>query len=332
VTRASQRATIEDVAKAAGVSVATVSQVLNGRRPVATSTKARVLQIIEELGYRPNAFGRGLRTSRSDMVGVVLPDLANPFYPALVRGLQNRLYASGYHTVICNTDGDPAHERELLADLIDRQVDGLVLVTFTLGPSDLAAIVPRSTPLIVIGTIEGFDHVHTNDLGAAYEMTTYLLEAGYESVGHLAGPKGVGPADLRLAGYEAAINDRGQGGVSTTVARGEFSLVGGAKALVNLVERGALPRSIFCANDLMALGAIEAAQSLGLDVPNDLAVAGFDDIEAASLLRPALTTVANPVAEVGTTAATVLLERMAGSVAPPVDIEISCQIRSRQTA
>lgn len=331
---AGRRVTIRDVAQAAGVSTATVSQVLNGSRPVADETRRRIEQVIAELGYRPNTFARALKTLRSQLVGVVLPDLSNPFYPTLVRGVQDELSLSGYHAVIVNTDAEREQELELVAELVDRQVDGLVLATFTLNDADYAGIAAKGVPFVIVGQAEGFDHVHTSDYAAAFEMTTYLLDKGYGSVAHLAGPpgRGIGPAAPRLAGYRAAMRKRGLRGAEAPVARGEFTVAGGSKAMLKLLESSVRPRAVFCANDLMALGAIEAAGTAGLRVPEDLAVAGFDDIDAASLIRPSLTTVGHSARELGAKAAGLLLDRMHGADGPPVDVEIGFSLKKRESA
>ena len=330
---AGRRVTIRDVARAAGVSTATVSQVLNGSRPVAEATRLRIEEVIAELQYRPNTFARALKTLRSQLVGVVLPDLSNPFYPSLVRGVQDHLSLSGYHAVVVNTDANPAQERELVAELVDRQVDGLVLITFTLSESDYASIAAK-VPFVVVGRVDGFDHVHSSDYAAAFEMTTYLLEAGYGRVAHLAGPTGpgAGPAPPRLAGYRAAMRKQGPRGARAQVVHGEFTVAGGHKAMVQLLESEGRPRAVFCANDLMALGAIEAARAYGLQVPDDLAVAGFDDIHAASLVRPSLTTVGNSAAELGAKAAGLLLDRMSGGKGPPVELKVGFELKKRESA
>lgn len=327
-----RRATIRDVARLAGVSTATVSQVLNGSRPVAAATRARTLEVISQLGYRPNIFGRGLRTQRSHLVGVVLPDLSNPFYPTLVRGVQDRLGSSGYHAVVCNTDGDPGQERELVVELMDRQVDGLVVVSYTLRSADFSGIAARGVPLVVVGRVRGVDHVFTNDLRASAAMTDYLLDAGYGVIAHIAGPAAAVPAGPRRAGYRAAMRRRGFTSSMSPVVHGDFSMTGGAKALVELLESGRMARAVFCANDLMALGAMEAARARGLSVPDDLAVAGFDDIYAASLVRPALTTVGHAAAVIGSTAASLLLDRIGGATGAPFEVEIDFDLRIRQSA
>lgn len=330
---ADRRITIRDVARAAGVSPATVSQVLNGSRPVADKTRARIEEVIAELDYRPNVFARGLKTLESRLVGVVLPDLSNPFYPSLVRGVQDELGLGGYHSLIVNTDAEPGQERQLIAELVERHVDGLVLITFTLAAADYADLAAKGVPFVVVGRTEGFDHVHTSDFAAAFEMTTYLLERGYEAIAHLAGPEeGFGPAAPRLAGYRAAMKAYGVRAARAPVMRGDFTLSGGAKAMLQLLESGEHPRAVFCANDLMAIGAISAARASGLRVPEDLAVAGFDDIDAASLVRPSLTTVGHSAAELGARAAGLLVDRMNGSVVPPVDVEVGFELKKRDSA
>jgi DNA-binding LacI/PurR family transcriptional regulator len=333
VTAAGQRVTIRDVARAAGVSTATVSQVLNGSRPVADATRQRIERVIAELNYRPNTFARALKTLKSQLVGVVLPDLSNPFYPALVRGVQDRLGLGGYHAVVVNTDADRAQERELIAELVDRQVDGLVLITFTLSSTDYAALAAQGVRFVVIGRADGFDHVHTSDFAAAYKMTAYLLDKGYKSVAHLAGPNsGGGPAADRLSGYRAAMRERGLRGAAAPVVHGEYTLAGGHRAMTELLKSGARARAVFCANDLMALGAIEAARAHGLGVPDDVAVAGFDDIDAASLVRPRLTTVGHHAGELGARAVDLLLDQLRGTDRPPADVVIDFELRKRESA
>jgi LacI family transcriptional regulator len=333
VQAASRRITIRDVARAAGVSNATVSQVLSGSRPVADETRLRVEQVIAELGYRPNTFARALKTLRSQLVGVVLPDLTNPFYPILVRGAQDELGLNGYHAVIVNTDAERSQELELVAELVDRQVDGLVLTTFTLSDADYAGIAAKGVPFVVIGQTKSFDHVVTSDYAAAFEMTSYLLDKGYGTVAHLAGPTGGGgPGARRLGGYRAAMRGRGLSGAAAPVVHGEFTVAGGNKAMLKLLESSVRPRAVFCANDLMAFGAIEAAATAGLRVPEDLAVAGFDDIDAASLVRPSLTTVENSARELGAKAVGLLLDRMRGADGPPVEVQVGFSLKKRESA
>jgi LacI family transcriptional regulator len=307
-----RRATIADVAADAGVSRATVSQVLNGRRPVATATRDRVLASVERLSYRPHSLARSLRTQRSLTIGVVLPDITNPFYPELTRWFQDIAYSRSYHTMICNTDGNPEREREATRDLLDRQVDGLLLVTFGLSGREInsiAAVVP--TAFIGDPALEPkCDMVRLEDGAAATDMARWLFGKGYRRLGFLAGPPRLGPSDLRLAGFLAACQESNDVGAGQRVVFGEYSVAGGAKALQRLIEAADPPDAVCCANDQIAIGALHAAKDLGLSVPGDLGITGFDDIEPAAYVRPALTTVSNPAGDYGRVTAELIIDRI----------------------
>jgi LacI family transcriptional regulator len=308
--------TIVDVARHAGVSITTVSHALSGKRRVAEGTRARVEHSIRELGYRPNAFARGLRTERSHMVALIIPDITNPYYPTLARGMQDTLHASGYQTFVCNTDGRREQERSFLDDSLQRRVDGIAFAAFATNARMLAPILRADIPFVSIGTMirhGKVDQVRTDDVAGSRDATSYLIERGYEPIGMIGGPPGIAPSDHRLEGHRAALRaarirfDRG------LVAIGDFTRAGGAAAMRELLAHDRpLPRAIFCANDLMAIGAMDVAREAKLRVPRDLAVMGYDDIEAAALVTPDLTTVVNPAREMGQACGRLLLDRMTG--------------------
>ncbi|TMR33128.1 LacI family transcriptional regulator [Nonomuraea zeae] len=327
----------------AQVSATTVSHTLNGRRPVAEQTRRRVLAAIEELGYRPNVLARGLRTSRSQTIGLVIPDITNPFYPALARGLQDVLGPAGYDQIIGNTDGERRLERAALEQMIARQVDGLVFAVFNTHAEDLLPVIDAGIPVVRLGgrlVQRGVDVVHSDDEGGAREATRYLLERGYRRIGFVCGPAGEGPAAERVAGYRTALADAG-GGEGAPVAghaggcdgavvggagaevrpglvvRTHFSRQGGAEGAARLLDLPEPPDALLCANDVMAIGALDVALERGLRVPGDVAIMGFDDIEAASMVTPRLTTMANPAREIGRAGARRLLDRLEGRVAEP---------------
>ena len=205
-----KRATIAEVAADANVSRATVSQVLNGRRPVAAPTRDRVLASVERLNYRPHSVARSLRTQRSLTIGLVVPDITNPFYPELTRSFQDIAYGRSYHTMVCNTDGDAEREREAARHLLDRQVDGLLLVAFGLsGPEidDIAATVPTA---FVGDPALGrkCDQVHLNDTAAAQDMTRWLFGRGYRRLGFLAGTPRLGPLRRKTGGVLGGLSGK----------------------------------------------------------------------------------------------------------------------------
>ncbi|WP_440085804.1 substrate-binding domain-containing protein [Streptosporangium sp. LJ11] len=314
------RPSITRVAQLAGVSATTVSHALNGRRPVADETRRRVLAAIDQLGYRPNVLARGLRTSRSQTIGLIIPDITNPFYPALARGLQDVLRPAGYDEIISNTDGDRELERAAIEQMIARQVDGLAFAVFHTHAEDLLPVIGAGIPVVRLGgrlVQAGVDVVHSDDEGGAAEATRYLLERGYRRIGFVCGPHAEGPAAERVAGYRSALLAAGADADPRLVAHTHFSRAGGSSGTARLLDLPEPPDAVLCANDIMAIGALDTAEERGLRVPADLAVMGFDDIEAASLVSPGLTTMANPAREIGQACARRLLERLRGGTAQP---------------
>jgi len=308
--------TIVDVAHHAGVSITTVSHALSGKRRVAEATRTRIETSIRELGYRPNAFARGLRTERSHMVALIIPDITNPYYPTLARGMQDSLHAGGYQTLVGSTDGQREQELTFLTDSLQRRVDGIAFASFATSTRSLAPVLRANIPVVSIGDKiqhDDVDCVRTDDAEGSRDATAYLIEKGYDPIGMIGGPPGILPSDHRLEGHRAALRAAGVPFDPDLLAIGDFTRAGGAAAMRELLGRGPHPpRAVFCANDLMAIGAMDAAREAGHGVPRDIAVMGYDDIEAAALVTPDLTTVVNPADEMGRACGSLLLERMSG--------------------
>jgi LacI family transcriptional regulator len=330
---AGRRATIDDVAAHAGVSKTTVSHVLSGRRPVAAETRERVQDAIVELGYRPDGIARSLRTRRSHLVALLIPDISNPFYPVLARGLEAGLAAAGYHVVICNTDSDPGRELAFVADMSDRRIDGLVLDSFSLAVDQLRTIA-GPLPVVWIGA-EREDHpevdvVRSDDEQGACDATAHLLARGRRCVAMIDGSPGSGTP--RTHGYLRALASAPEPR-SPLIRHGGWTREGGAKAMLELLDLDPRPDAVFCANDLMAIGAVDAIRERGLRVPSDVAVAGFDDIDAASMVRPPLTSVVNPAYETGRVAGGLLVDRMAGAYeGPQRAVTLPCRLVERASS
>lgn len=332
-----ERPSITRVAELAGVSATTVSHTLNGRRPVAEETRRRVLRAIEQLGYRPNVLARGLRTNRSQTIGLIIPDITNPFYPALARGLQDVLGPAGYDQIISNTDGDRATEQAAIEQMIARQVDGLAFAVFHTNAEDLLPAIEAGIPVVRLGgrlVQPGVDLVHSDDEGGAAEATRYLLGQGYRRIAFVCGPAAEGgPAAERVAGYRAALADAGASSGPDLVVHTDFGRAGGAEGVAELLEAAQRPDAVLCANDIMAIGALDALAARGLRAPQDLAVMGFDDIDAAGMVSPGLTTMANPAREIGRASASRLLARLGGSLdAASTELVIPARLVRRQSA
>ena len=331
---ASGRVTIGDVARHAQISKTTVSHVLSGKRPVAPPTRARVEAAIRELGYRPDGLARSLRTQRTHMIALVIPDITNPFYPLLARGLEDGM-AGAYRTFICNSDRHPEREQEFLEDVADRRADGIVLDSFTLSPEWIEEVVTEGVPVVRIGTTviddPGYDTVHADDERGAFEATTHLIERGHRRIAMIQGPPGAG--GQRNEGYRRALEAWDTPADPSLVVSGAWTRAGGAAAAARLLQLGDPPTAIFCANDLMAMGAMDAARDLGLTVPGDVALVGYDDVEAAAMVSPPLTTVSNPAYETGLLAGILLRERITGEYrGEPRTVTLPCRLIERSTS
>jgi LacI family transcriptional regulator len=331
---ADRRVTIADVALHAGVSKTTVSHVLSGRRPVATPTRERVQTSIRELGYRPDGLARSLRTRRSHLVALLIPDITNPFYPTLSRGLEAGI-GPGYHVVVCNTDSRPSDELEFVAEMCDRRVDGLVLDSFAVDVDELREVTGPDVPLVWIGAEAedhpGIDVVRPNDEQGAYDATMHLVERGRTRVAMIDGVPGSG--EPRNQGFRRALAEADRPTNGTMIRHGGWTREGGAGAMRALLEGRERPDGVFCANDLMAIGALDALRERHLRVPDDVALVGFDDIDAAALVSPPLTSVVNPAFETGRAAGGLLMERMTGAYAGPQRVvTLPCRLVTRASA
>ncbi|MER5788146.1 LacI family DNA-binding transcriptional regulator [Streptomyces sp. NPDC001980] len=325
-----------EVAARAGVSVTTVSHVLSGRRPVSEKTRARVLQVIEELGYQPNTLAQGLRTRRTMTVGLIVPDLTNPFYPMMLRGLDDVLVPAGYRTVVCNTDGTREQELAYLREMATRRVDGVVVAPFQLSRKDLLEH-RKAMPVVRLGggpfDADLGDLVRSDDEGGMAQAVRYLLEQGRQRVAYIGGPLHTGPSDLREAGFRRALAEADREADENLVLRGDYTRDAGREAAETLLDREDRPDAIACANDLIAIGVLDAARKLGLHVPDELAVSGYDDIDAASLVHPALTTVVNPARQVGRACGEALLRQLTAEEPEPArELVIANSLVRRESA
>jgi LacI family transcriptional regulator len=307
------RVTIAHVATRAGVSPTTVSHVLSGKRVVGAATRSAVMEAISDLGYRPNHVARNLRTRQSHMIAVVVPDITNPFYAVLTRGLADAVDAAGYGTYVCNTDGQHDRERKFFDDVMDRGADGIVFASgetaseITFGPAD------ATTPIVCIG--DHLDHplcdaVIPDDEKGSNDAAAFLASRGYQRIAMIQGPMRYGTA--RTAGFRSAMRAAKRKVPAELMVRGDWTRKGGYEGMKTLMARSKPPDAVFCANDLMAIGALDIAHELSAEVPSDIAIVGFDDVDAATIVSPELTTVRNPAYEAGNTAGDLLMSRMAG--------------------
>lgn len=311
------RVGIKDVAQAAGVSPATVSRVLNGAETVAPELRQRVTAAVHTLGYRPNPHARALHSGRSHAVGVAATYIGG-FFAQLFDGLESGLKRAGYRLVVAGGDGRAASERATVQDMLNRRVDGLVVFLEAVGDADLERLANRGTPTLVLGrVVPGLESrcLSWDQRAGGVLATEHLLAMGHRRIAHLAGPDGNLHAELRAEGFREALGRAGLTPDPSWIARGDFLEGGGYHAMHALLDAAGAPpafSAVFVSNDQMALGALHALWERGLRCPDDVSLVGFDDQPAARHLTPPLSTVRQPLEELGRLAADRLLDDIRG--------------------
>jgi LacI family transcriptional regulator len=307
-------ATIKDVARAAQVSVTTVSHVVNKTRFVSEDGRNRVEQAIRELGYVPSAVARSLQRSATNTLGMLIPNSSNPYFAEIVRGIEDRCFGAGYNLVLCNTDDEPRRQGMVLQVLAERRVDGLIVVSSGEDPAlpDLLAGLRMPTVMVdrEIDTLP-CDLVETAHMQGALLAVQHLTALGHRRIACIGGPAGVATADQRAEGWRMALAGLGLPSAGL-LQPGDFTSEGGYAAMHAILRRTPRPSAVFVANDLMAIGALCAAHECGVAVPDELSLVGFDDIELARFACPPLTTVAQPKQRIAAMAVDMLLERIEG--------------------
>jgi LacI family transcriptional regulator len=320
-SRLRKRPTQDDVARIAGVSQTVVSMVLNDRSLVTISpeTRQRVLTAIDDLGYVPDGSARSLRTRKTLIVASLIPDITNPFYPAFERGIQDVADANDYDLIAYNTDGNRAKELRCLRSMQRARVDGIIATPFQLTAADFSPLIANGVPVVIFGELVSepasipLDSIFVDDYAAAGKLVTYLLDRGYSPLGMIAASDDHLRREGRTMAYRRVLTERATP-QDVLLARGDDPTeAGGYAAMRKLLTGSPRPRAVFAANDMMAMGAMVAIREAGLNVPDDIAVAGFDDIPVAKLLNPPLTTVAQFPEHLGRRAAEMLFERLNGA-------------------
>lgn len=307
--------TIQDVAKAAGVSVATVSRVFNNPEQVAPRTRERVREAIRAMHYQPNLLGRNLRRSETRIVLVLLQYISNPFYSQVVRGMEDAAHEAGYQVMLCDTNLDIERERVYIHMLKTRLVDGIIFTGPVIGGgelTELSALYPVVQCCEYLEDAPGVPSVSVDDEAAAAEAVGYLLSLGHRRIGMVTGVTGQHSPGRREIGYAKALAGAGIGADPDLMCREAYSYRGGIQACRALMALCDPPTAIFTVSDTMAIGCIHEAKKMGLAVPGDVAVMGFDDTGIASVYDPPLSSVGQPRYELGRRAMEIMLSRMGG--------------------
>ncbi|MBA2383021.1 MAG: LacI family DNA-binding transcriptional regulator [Chloroflexi bacterium] len=309
--RAKRGTTIKDVADAAGVSVGTVSHVVSGARQVRPATRDRVNAAIAELGFRPNRVARSLTRSRTSTVGMVIPDVANPFFAQLIRGASDALEASDYVVVFGNSDNLATKERRYLVEFIERRVDGMIIAPAANADADQIRDLGEQLPVVLVDRVTpGWlgDLVVGDDQAGMALAVDHLIGQGHRRIALINGEEELSTARARRLGFEQALRARDVAAVA--VSDGAFSIESGREQAMAMLAADPRPTAICAGNDLLALGGLQAAHELGFSVPGQLSVMGYDDIAYAKLASPRLTSVSQPGYAIGAAAARLLIERL----------------------
>jgi DNA-binding LacI/PurR family transcriptional regulator len=318
--------TIRDVAARAGVSHQTVSRVINHSPRVTEATRQRVLDAIRDLSYVPSPMARGLSTNQTRSIGVVADDVSDHFFARVVAGAEEEARRRGYYLMIGSVEPDD-EEIGYLRLMLERRVEGLILArpSVPLAEADLAAARSAGVPLVAVGSSElsGVPVVDVDNRQGGYDATRHLLQEGHRQIATVVGPAGWPSAAARLEGYRQALREAALAEDPELVEHAsDWGLESGQAAAAVLLERGPAFTAVFAQSDLIALGAIRGLREAGLRIPDDVSVVGYDDLPVAAYVEPALTTVHQPMGEVGARAAGIVLDQIAGGDAPAAETHL----------
>ena len=327
--------TIKDIAKLSGVSTATVSKIINGKdNDISRPTIEKVSKIIKELNYSPNTIARSMITKKTKTVGLVIPDVRNPFFTDLTRGAEDVANERGYSIFFCNTDDDLNKEIKYINNLIEKQVDGIALAGAAFRDKALEEKVNIKIPIVSLDRnvyfkgIEG--KIEVDNFLGAYDAVSYLIKLGHKKIMFLSGQLNVKLSIDRLEGYKKALEDNNIDYNEKLVIVGRYSSDFGYGIMKNTtIDRDVT--AIFCGNDLIAIGAIKALKEKNISIPQDISIVGFDDINIASLVAPSLTTVRQPSYEIGHLAMEKLIDILEGKENLSNKVEIKLELIVRES-
>lgn len=307
--------TIKDIAKAAGVSPSTVSRALNDSPLISAATKERIKRLAQELGYERNELARGLVKGSFGALGLIVPDIANPFFAEITKGVEEAARKRGFGVLLCTTQGEEAREEEYLRLLRRKRVDGLIIASVTLDDPHLRELQGSKIPFVLVSRLSRrveAPYVVVDDKKGGRLAVEHLVDLGHEKIAFIGGPANVHSSRERMEAYKEVLKERGLPYDPGWVVFASFSQEAGREAARSLLSGGKRPTAIFAANDLIALGVMEAAEELGLRIPEDLSLVGYNNISYAALPRIQLTTVAQPTYEMGRIAVEYLLSVCSG--------------------
>ena len=305
--------TIKDIAEEADVSVTTVSRVLNDKPNVNPNTRKKVLKKINELGYKPNSIARGLALQKTNTLGLIIPDISNPFFPDIARGVEDMANKKGYSVIFCNTDNKDKKEKEAIELMKEKQVDGILVSLSKSNKNELNNLRNIEYPVVQIDRkiLEiNYPSITIDNVKSAYDATKHLIEYDHTKIAHITGDLGTITGSNRLKGFKKAISESNLPIYKSYIKKGNYSKKSGYKNMLELLKSDNPPSAVFIANDLMAVGAYQAVFELNLSIPEDISIIGHDNIDFTKLVNPTLSTMAQPKYKLGSKAVNLLIEEI----------------------
>jgi LacI family transcriptional regulator len=294
--------TIYDVAREAGVSIATVSKVINGTGRISAETRRKVAKIMQQLDYQPSVVASALTGKSTFTIGLLIPDLANPFFAEMARSIEDRGHELGFNLVICSTDNNPEREALYITLLKQKRVDGIIIATGISNEALLKNLVKQKVPIALIARdmpALAADSVLVDDFIGGYQATSHLIGLGHRKIAVISEHLGLMSSKERVRGYRHALEEAGIPYDESMVCVSDFTVEGGRRCTKALLQSDRPPTAVFACNDLLAIGAVQAARESGLVIPRDMSVVGFDNTVLATIIDPPLTTVAQPIQQMG---------------------------------
>ncbi|MDR3587076.1 MAG: LacI family DNA-binding transcriptional regulator [Desulfosporosinus sp.] len=335
-----RKPTINDVANLAKVSTATVSRVINKQDGIKTQTKERVQKAIEQLSYIPNALARSMVRKQTNTIGVIIPDINNPFFPLLISGIEQQARKKSYFTILCNSNESPEIESELIQVLLERSVDGLIITTADEYGHQLQPVIERKIPVVAVDRqIKNFevDTVLVGNVDGAYQATRHLILQGHTKIAIIRGPQKTTPGYERFAGFQRALEEYKIDLDEGYIIEGDFKEQSGYEGTKRLYSLKEPPTAIFTSNNLMTLGCLKALTEIGWILGEQVGLIGFDDLDFAEFVNPPLTVVSRPMRQLGEAAFDLLYAQMTSEgdwtkrhyvLSPEIKIRQSCFLKS----
>ncbi|AIF53004.1 LacI family DNA-binding transcriptional regulator [Pelosinus sp. UFO1] len=326
--------TIQDVAKTAGVSVASVSRVINNSSAVAPKTREKVLQVINTLNYQPNLLGRNLRRLEARRILVLLPTISNPFYTNIVRGIEDIARKNGFNVMLCNTDSDVNREKDYLEILKNRLSDGVIMMGPELSVEELTDLVEKFPVIQCCEYIEGVKGVHVSidNFVAAVKAVNHLIRMGHKRIGLISCKNRFISTTQRIEGYKEALKAADITFDASLIQYvDDYDFKSGYRIMQPFLERKDRPTAIFALSDVVAIGAMRRIKESGLSIPEDIAVVGFDDISFAAMSNPSLTTIFQPQYDIGCVAMNLLIKQMQGQTVDTTAIYLEHELIIRES-